>query len=504
MRKRKDRPKRRFRFSLPARPTAQVFRNGSAATVLTVLAVAAVVLVNLIGNALPASVSQFDLSETKLYTLGDVSLGILDELEQDVTIYYLAQTGSVDSNVTALLDQYAGHSSHIQWQQKDPALYPGFARQMGVEDATDGSLIVVSGDRTRLVDSSVLYSSEFDYDTYSYTTSFDAENQITSAVQYVTGGELPVVYQLTGHGEATLSDGVQQALGLQNLELQELNLLTSDIPEDAYVLVIYAPSSDFAAEDVEALRSWLLDGGRMLVCTDPGVDTPNLNSLMEDWGLSLIDGLVIEGSSSYHLQGASYYLLPDQGSHAINDAVDDGLYVLAPEAQAIRVADELPEGVTVSELLTTSDSAYIKSEGYDMTTLDKEDGDETGSFVLAAAASRTVTGASDGEETDDTEKTAAGTSEAESRLVWLSCPMLLMTDDLDQITMGGNGQFALGCLTWLADQDTTALIAAKSLMLEGLSLSSGQVTFWAGVFMVAVPLVLLILGITVTLKRRRR
>lgn len=131
MRKRKDRPKRRFRFSLPARPTAQVFRNGSAATVLTVLAVAAVVLVNLIGNALPASVSQFDLSETKLYTLGDVSLGILDELEQDVTIYYLAQTGSVDSNVTALLDQYAGHSSHIQWQQKDPALYPGFARQMG-------------------------------------------------------------------------------------------------------------------------------------------------------------------------------------------------------------------------------------------------------------------------------------------------------------------------------------------------------------------------------------
>ena len=76
--------------------------------------------------------------------------------------------------------------------------------------------------------------------------------------------------------------------------------------------------------------------------------------------------------------------------------------------------------------------------------------------------------------------------------------------DLDQITMGGNGQFALGCLTWLADQDTTALIAAKSLTLEGLSLSSGQATFWAGVFMVAVPLVLLILGITVTLKRRRR
>ncbi len=493
---RRDRPERRFPFPLPARPSARVFRNGSAATLLTVLAIAAAVLVNLIARALPVSASQFDLSETGLYTLGDVSLGILDQLDQDVTIYYLAMTATVDSNVTALLDQYAGHSSHIRWQQKDPALYPAFARQMGVEDATDGSLIVTSGERTKLVDGSLLYTSEFDYDTYTTVASFDAENQITSAVQYVTGGELPVVYQLTGHGESALSDGAQQALGLQNVELRQLNLLSDDIPEDADALVICAPGSDFAQEDVETLRSWLLEGGRMLVCTNPGADTPNLDSLMEDWGLSRIDGLVIEGSSAHHLQGANYYLLPDQGSHPINDAVDDGLYVLAPEAQAIRVADQLPEGVAVSELLTTSDSAYNKSEGYAMATLDKEEGDETGRFVLAVAA--TLGAAESGDEE------AAGDSGPESRLIWLSCPTLFMTDELDLITAGGNGQFVLGCISWLASQDTTSLIAAKSLMLEGLSLSSGQVTLWAGVFLVLIPLALLILGIVVTLKRRRR
>lgn len=491
-------PKRRFPLSLPARPAAQVFRNGSLATLLTALALTATVLANLIARALPASVSQFDLSETGLYTLGEVSLEILEQLDQEVTIYYLVQTGAVDSNITALLDQYAGHSPHIQWQQKDPAIEPAFARQLGVEDATDGSLIVTSGERTRLVDSSTLYTNELDYDTYTTVASFDAENQITSAVQYVTGGELPVVYQLTGHGETALSSGVQQALGLQNMELRELNLLTEDIPEDADALVICAPSSDFAPEDVEALRGWLLNGGRMLVCTDPGVDTPYLDSLLADWGLSRISGLVIEGSSSHHLQGASYYLLPDQGSHPINDAVEDGLYVLAPEAQAIRIADELPDGVTVSQLLTTSDSAYSKAAGYDMTTLDKEDGDETGRFALAVAATRA---AEAGDlETGETSETGDRT---ESRLVWLSCPALLMTDELDLITMGGNSQFVLGCIGWLADQDTSALIAAKSLMLEGLSLSSAQVTLWAGVYIVAVPLALLIAGITVTLKRRR-
>ena len=80
----------------------------------------------------------------------------------------------------------------------------------------------------------------------------------------------------------------------------------------------------------------------------------------------------------------------------------------------------------------------------------------------------------------------------------------MLFDELDTITAGGNGQFVLGCVSWLADQDTTSLIAAKSLMLEGLSLSSGQVSLWAGIFLVLIPLTLLILGIVVTLKRRRR
>ena len=61
-----------------------------------------------------------------------------DDLTQDVTIYYLAQTGNEDQIISKLLDKYAAQSSHITWELKDPAVYPTFAAQYGAQDLTSG------------------------------------------------------------------------------------------------------------------------------------------------------------------------------------------------------------------------------------------------------------------------------------------------------------------------------------------------------------------------------
>lgn len=60
------------------------------------------------------------------------------------------------------------------------------------------------------------YQSNMDYSTYSYNNElkgFDAEGQITSAIQYVTmdANQLPVVYQITGHDEATIGSAFQMS-----------------------------------------------------------------------------------------------------------------------------------------------------------------------------------------------------------------------------------------------------------------------------------------------------
>ena len=134
---------KKFQFPKKAQKTGdgRVFKNGTAATAMAVLALAAVVLVNLLVNALPSQTTQFDLSASGLYSLSDATKQMLEEIDQDVNLYYLAQTGSEDPMVTALLDRYAGASSHVSWQQKDPAIYPTFAQQLGADDAAEGGLI---------------------------------------------------------------------------------------------------------------------------------------------------------------------------------------------------------------------------------------------------------------------------------------------------------------------------------------------------------------------------
>ena len=53
--------------------------------------------------------------------------------------------------ITKLLDRYASESSHIKWETKDPAVYPTFAAQYGVQSAENGSLILVSGEKSAVL-----------------------------------------------------------------------------------------------------------------------------------------------------------------------------------------------------------------------------------------------------------------------------------------------------------------------------------------------------------------
>lgn len=95
-------------------------RSGIYASAVTVLVVVLAVLLNLIVRAVPTKYTEFDLSEAGLYTLSDSSRDIAHALTQDVTIYYLAETGSEDAIITKLLDRYASESSHIKWETKTP------------------------------------------------------------------------------------------------------------------------------------------------------------------------------------------------------------------------------------------------------------------------------------------------------------------------------------------------------------------------------------------------
>lgn len=467
----------------------KVFRSGVYSTAILAAAILLAVLVNLVVRALPSKYTEFDLSEGKMYTLGDSSVQLAQSLQQDVTIYYLCETGSEDAIITKLLDHYAAESSHIHWEQKDPTLYPTFAAQYGAENASTGSLIVTSGEDSVVLDAADLY--EYDYSDY-YTTgsanvTFGGEKQITAAIYKLTSGDARVAYYTTNHGEQALTSSLTEALNAQNITLQPLDLLTSEIPEDCSLLIINAPTSDLASDDglvdeASMLQNYLNEGGKVLLTTNIYDETPNLDALMAEFGLSREPGIVVEGDSGHSLYGYPYSLFPDYGateeSAALN-GVNKDTHVMLSVAQGLVLTET--EDVTAEPLLNTSEQSYSKQDVNDAATTEKESGDTDGPFTLAAWACSDNTGA---------------------EVIWIGCPNV----DNEQVyqSIPGNCTFLQGCAVSLAGDDSGLLIDTKALEAEPITVAASQATTLGLVFVFILPAAVLVAGAVVVLLRRRR
>lgn len=477
-----------FKFSSSA--NGKVFRNGLYSTAILAAAIVLAVLINLLVGAIPKKYTEFDLSAAKMYTLGDSSRQLMQSLDQDVTVYYLCETGSEDAIITKLLDHYADESGHFHWEQKDPALYPTFAAQYGAEDASTGSLIVVSGENSEVLNAAELY--EYDYSDY-YTTgaanvTFGGEKQISSAIYKLTAAAESHAYYTTNHGEQALTSTLTDALESQNLTVSALDLLSQTIPEDCDLLVINDPAQDFSGagslvDELGQLRSYLSNGGRVLLLTDSYYSTPNLDAVMAEFGLTRTEGLVVEGDTNHYLNGyPALYLLPDYASteeFTALDGVNTSRRVLLQMAQGITLTET--EHVVSDALLVSSDSAYSKPEGYEMTTTEKADGDIAGPFTLAAYARNEDTGA---------------------QVIWVNCGNM-DNEGIYQV-IPGNVTFLQGCAASLAGQESAVLIDSKALEAAPLEVPGIAASTLGLLFVIVLPAALLAVGAVVVVLRRRK
>ena len=464
-------------------------KNGSYTMVMSVIFIAVVIVINMIVSTIPSKYSEIDISSQKLYSIGDETKKMLKDLEKDVTIYQIAQSGSEDENIANLLKKYEDESKHIKVEQKDPVVNPKFVSQYTSDDLSANSLIVVCGDRNKVIDYNNMYETSIDYQTYSsQTTGFDGEGQITSAIGYVTSENLPVLYTVEGHGEKDMDSSIKEDIEKANMDIKSLNLLTEgSVPDDADCLFIDSPSTDFSSDEKDAIIEYLENGGKAMIFSDYTTeDMPNFDAILENYGVQRVDGVVFEGDNQHYAMQMPYYLVPTINStDASSETASAGYYVLAPYAQGIKKLDDVRDTVTIESILTTSDQAYSKTD-LNSSTIEKEDGDVEGPFDLGVSITESL---------DD---------DKETQIVYYSTSNL-MDSQTNQMVSGGNEKLIMESLKWMTDTEESASVSipSKSLEVSYLTITDYDAAFWKICTIALIPGLFLVIGFVVWIKRRK-
>ncbi len=470
----------------------RAFKAGSYSFVISVIAVAIAVIINVLVAQLPSKVTRRDLTANSYFTISDLTRQVVESLEEKVEIYWLVDTGSEDTYLEELLRRYDDLSDNIKVEKIDYVIFPSFSTAYTDETVTNNSVIVACGDNSRYVDYSYIYVEDYavgDGESIK-TLDFEGESAITSAINTVTGEENAVIYQLTGHGEdelSTYSEELQKLIEKENFSFQTINLNKYEaVPEDCACILLISPKRDLTPDEVTKLTEYLEKGGRMTIVSDIiDVDTPNYDAFLAYYGVEMVEGLIVENDSNYHNSNGQLYLLPEMSNHVITKPLADEDYtVLLPGAQGISFRSDVREGVYYGRFLNTSESSYAKADGYKASTLVYEEGDRRGPFTVATTITETVDG--------------------NTMRMCLYTTSFLLNDSANEMVSGVNFDLFVNSLNWVCNRENKISIRAKSMNLVPLQFTGTESNRLTLIMVIIIPLIPLAIGAVVTTRRRRR
>lgn len=463
---------------------------GVFSTGMIVAMTAVTVVVNLFVAELPKTWTSIDVTSTKIYSITDDTKEYLKKLTDDVTIYVLVSDAGKDTTLDETLQRYESLSDHIKVTYINPAVNPTFASQYTDASVTTNSMIVVGSERSKVIDYSDVYTYSYDYTSYSRSVDgYDAEGQLTSAIQYVTmeSSELPVIYQVTGHGETSLSGNYTEAIEKANITLSDLTLLKEDaVPEDAAALIINGPTSDFSEDDADKVIDYINNGGKVFITTNfEAQGLEKFDSILSACGISRVSGVVMENDKSYYYSNTPYYLLPDVNASAYTSSVS-GSYIFAPYSEGVAYGEDTDD-ITYTSLLNTTEKAVSKTDAANATTSELEDGDIEGPFSIAVAMEKTI------DENTMAKVIVAGSVE-------------MFSDAADQIVSGNNSSMFTDIISEMVGESelSTSVIATKDYTLSTITVDAAAGTMYGLCIMIVIPFLLIVFGIVIWAARRKK
>lgn len=393
-------------------------KYGSLATGLTVLFIAAVVLVNIVVTMLfdrfPITL---DLTGNSIYSVSEETKNYISGITVPVDITVMSTESEYRAvsdyavQCAEMLSTYAQYNPLITVRYKDLLSNPDFVANYKSQTLGTGDIIVElgEGDHTKVkvvtladiinvADDYVSYLTAYKqqagglythqlFDSYGYITSSNVEQALTSAIMAVTDANPITVATLTfpGANESDVS-GLTDLLDKNGYIITSLNIQTEDIPEDVDLLIIPAPKIDYTEAETEKISRWLTNGGVLgrdliYVASAEQSVTPNLDALLYRYGLTVEAKTIYETDPSYYSGVQNYTLQSMVSENYRDDIANPQLNIIVPNARAITTRFSNIDSYNSCEVLVSSSKGAVLRDMYDTSddwSTDKAE--EKGSF----------------------------------------------------------------------------------------------------------------------------
>ena len=475
------------------------FKYGTLATVFTVIFIIAIILVNvLLGYMTERFVWEFDMTKEQLFDISEDTKEVIDDMTREVTITVLADetvfrdAEQMLSNVYEILQRYeALGGGKIKVRYVNPNMNPKIFEQYNtLGDLGNNYLIVESDLRMKSMSPNSLYNIKVDEESnISYFVGIRAEQQLTSALLFVTQESVNTACWLRVHGEDYSKTQLDSILNKMNYDTQVIILAQDEIPEECTLLIINAPETDYGPDEIEKLDAFFKRGGDAIVALSPetSVALTNLNSFFEEWGVRYRSEFVLDNYQS--ISNMPFYVVPTiTNIKNVTDRLNTkNYYALVPGCMPIELTSTETSNHNLAVLMSSSRRSYSKdlneiTLGYDY----DEANDPSGPFNMCVIS----------------EYLATDKNMNYTRGDILFCSAGMISDTVLQASNYLNGQFVEHVLDYISEYSDGVVIPDKNFESTMLNLLSWQSRLVLYIVVIALPLLILVAGILIWSKRR--
>lgn len=461
----------------------------------TILLVAIIILLYIGVNILLENVvlPEIDCTTDKIYSLSDESRDKVGNIDKDVTITLINY--SSNTSIMNFMEKYKSLNDHITIEEvNDLSARTDLMTEYSLE-ADDSLIIVSSGDNEKQVSQYDMYT--YDYSTYE--TIDTTEEAITNAILDVTTEEKPKIYFMNNHlmYDIQYYSTVMQAMEDEANEVDTVDILQNGgVPEDCDTLVLTTLREDISEQERDAIIEYIKNGGEILLVCGPnltGVDLSNFQTVLDEYGVSISDGVIFEGSSANMISGYPDFIVETTESTSLTENLNMSMNICFIDAGKITFdEDKLEElGVEYENLVQTTDSAFVRTNTSLSSVSRTDEDEEPESSTIAAIATKTI---------DDS--TTSKLIVFSNELFAMDMPVQINGYTMYTVSLYNNEDMLLNSVSYLNEREDTITIRKTSEEVTYTVTEQQNIIIMTIIF--AVPVLLIIIGIVVWQVRRRK